>query len=79
MQSQVLALDFPRVSLAWYVFIRIDMTLATTKDVGQELATVVINGMPKPSLMFLALDKRRHLISFGFLSKLNHHLYLFWI
>jgi hypothetical protein len=35
--------------------------------------------MPKPSLMFLALDKRPHLISFGFLSKLNHHLYLFWI
>jgi hypothetical protein len=42
---------------------------------------VVINGMPKPSLIFLALNKRPHLIGFGFglASQSYHHFHFFWV
>lgn len=54
------------------------LILTTAKDIGQNLTTVVIDGMLKPSLIFLALNKRPHLISFGFgfTSELNHNFYL---
>jgi hypothetical protein len=39
----------------------------------------MINGMPKLSLVFLALHKRPHLIGFGFTSEPNHHRHFFWV
>jgi hypothetical protein len=55
------------------------LILATTKEVGQDLTTVMIHGMPQPSLIFFALDKRPHLIGFGFISESHDHFHLFWV
>src|SRR6266568_96518 len=39
-----------------------DVVFATTKDVGQDLAGVVIDGMPEPAGVAFVPDKRPHLI-----------------
>lgn len=53
--------------------------LATSKDIGQNFATTVVNGMPKPSLIFLAPHVTLHLISFSFIREPNDNRYLFRI
>src|SRR5215813_6757728 len=86
----MLALDFLRVTFAWAVLFRLEMTcvgapmigiiapdpkrlqqrfepqkhvvFAATKDVGQDLAGVVIDGMPEPARVAFVADKRPHLI-----------------
>ena len=52
-----------------------NIILTTTKHVGQDLTAAVINGMPKPSLIFFASNVTPHLISFCFVREPNHHFY----
>src|SRR6266545_3873370 len=42
-----------------------DVVFAATKDVGQDLAYVVIDGMPEPPWVAFVPDKRPHLIHLG--------------
>src|SRR5215831_7738968 len=86
----MLALDFLRVTFAWAVLFRLEMTcvgapmigiiapdpkrlqqrfepqkhvvFAATKDVGQDLAGVVIDSMPEPTRVAFVPDERPHLI-----------------
>src|SRR5262249_11578884 len=39
-----------------------DVVFAATKDIGQDLASVVIDGMPEPARVAFVPDKRPHLI-----------------
>src|SRR6266702_4616255 len=48
-----------------------DLILAATKDVGQNLAGVVIDGMPEPAGVAFVADKRPHLIHLRFTSALQ--------
>src|SRR4029434_1993029 len=42
-----------------------DLIFAATEDVGQDLACMVINGMPEPAWVALVPDKRPHFIHLG--------------
>ena|SRR2546422_6356220 len=44
---------------------------ATTKDIGQNLACVVIDGMPQPALVAFLADKAPHLVDLSFPGLLN--------
>jgi hypothetical protein len=49
------------------------LILTAPKNVGQHLTTTVINRMPKPSRLFLALDERPHFIDFCLICEPNNH------
>ena len=49
-----------------------DLILTTPKDVGQHLTTTVIDRMPQPSRLFLALDERPHFIDFCLVCEPNN-------
>src|SRR2546425_10506597 len=48
-----------------------DLVFAAPKDVGQDLACVVIDGMPEPAWIAFVPDKRPHLIHLRFTSALQ--------
>src|SRR6266571_1574678 len=52
---------------------------ATPKDIGQNLACVVIDGMPQPALVAFLADKAPHLVDLSFPGLLNVHNDLSWI
>ena len=56
-----------------------DLILTRTKHIGQDLATPVINHMPKPTRLFVAPYKRPPLIDFRFISEPNHQRHRFRI
>src|SRR5712691_13238993 len=53
--------------------------LTPTKDVGQDLAGVVIDGMPEPAGVAFVPDKRPHLIHLRFARALNVPGHLVWV
>src|SRR2546425_529710 len=56
-----------------------DFVFAATKDVGQDLACVMIDGMPEPAWVALVPDKRPHLIHLRFARALHVPGYLGWV
>src|SRR5438132_13708207 len=56
-----------------------DFVFAATKDIRQDLACVVINGMPQPALVAFLADKAPHFVDLSFPSLLNVHQDLGWI
>src|SRR5262245_11492760 len=56
-----------------------DFICATTKDRGQNLACVVIDGMPQPALVAFLADTTPHLVALSFPSVLHVHDDLCWI
>src|SRR5712691_1441648 len=43
-----------------------DLVFAAAKDIGQNLACVVIDGMPQPALVAFLADKAPHLVDLSF-------------
>jgi hypothetical protein len=56
------------MSTAWQV-----PQLTSHRVLQQLLTTMVIDRMPKPSRLFLALDERPHFIDFCLACEPNHH------
>jgi len=56
-----------------------DFIFATTKDRGQNLACVVIDGMPQPALVAFLADTTPHLVDLSFPSLLHGHDDLCWL
>src|SRR6266851_5062241 len=56
-----------------------DFVFAVAKDRGQDLACVVIDGVPQPALVAFLADKAPHLVDLRFPSLLNVHKDLGWV
>ena len=56
-----------------------DLGFAAAKDIGQDLACVVIDGVPQPALVAFLADKAPHFVNFSFPSLLNVHNDLGWV
>ena len=56
-----------------------DFSFATTKDRGQHLACVGLDGMPQPALVALLADTTPQLVALSFPSLLHVHDELCWI
>jgi len=56
-----------------------DLILTTPKDIRSDIATEMIHRGPEPSGFLLALHETPHVIDFGFVSKLNHHIDRSWV
>ncbi len=53
------------------------LVLTSPEDIGQDLATAMIDGMPQPSRVFRTPDERPHLIDF--VSEPHDHVHRIWV
>src|SRR5918999_655899 len=55
------------------------LIFTATKDVREDLAIAVVNGMPQPPLLLLTLNITPHFVHFSFLSESNDNFNLIWV
>src|SRR5712692_4410776 len=53
-----------------------DLIFATTKDIGQDRSSAVIDSMPQPPLVLLLADNAPHFVHLGFASAQHIHRHL---
>src|SRR5215475_10780384 len=52
------------------------LVFTATKNIGQDRSRVMIDGMPEPTWVGFAADKRPHFVHLGFARALNVHTHL---
>ncbi len=55
-----------------------DLVLTPPKDIGQDLPSAVIKGMPQPARFSLLADKTPYFVHFGFIHALTYDLDVAW-